>query len=274
MIRKAVVLARGLGTRMRRSEGGRELEPDKLLWAERGLKALIPIWGRPFLDYIVASLSQAGVRRVCLVVAPDADQMRDYARRVSRTAPCEVECAVQQSPRGTADAVLAAERFADAESFILTNSDNLFPVSALSALARRGGEGQCVGVFPRRRLVREGNISEERVREFAVVSISGEGELLGIVEKPSDPDSFARRGEVFVSMNLYGFSPAIFDACRRVAPDPERGELELTSAVTDLIESGGASFDVVLCEGPVLDLTRRADVAAAERALQGCELCF
>jgi len=77
-----------------------------------------------------------------------------------------------------------------------------------------------------------------------------------------------------VGMNLYRFTPAVFEACRRVEPDPARGELELTAAVNGLAESGRVPFRVDFCRGAVLDLTSRADVAGVEAALVGRELSF
>jgi hypothetical protein len=92
--------------------------------------------------------------------------------------------------------------------------------------------------------------------------------------KPAEPEKYAQNGRLWVSMNLYRFTPDIFGSCRRIRPDLRRGELELTSAVGDLVASGKTPFRVLFCKGGVLDLTSRADVAGAERALKGRRLCF
>jgi glucose-1-phosphate thymidylyltransferase len=242
--------------------------------AGEGLKALIPLNGRPFIDYVVDSLLCAGLRELCLVIAPEAEPMRRHAARISRAAGVRVECAVQEQPRGTADAVLAAERFVGGDEFVLVNGDNLFPVDVLAELAGAEKPGAWAVLFPRRELLRGGNIGEDRVGAFAVARVSDAGELLEIVEKPSSPEELARGGKVLVSMNLYRFTADVFDACRRVEPDPERGELELTSAVAELSRSGRSALGVIIGHGPVFDLTRRADIPAVERALQDRELCF
>ena len=57
--KKAVILARGLGTRMRRPEGGLELTSAQSAVAETGLKAMIPI-GRPFLDFVFSRTNPDG----------------------------------------------------------------------------------------------------------------------------------------------------------------------------------------------------------------------
>ena len=74
--RKAVVLARGLGKRMRR-EDGTTLDRAQSSVAETGVKAMIPI-GRPFLDYVLSALADAGYEEACLVIGPEHGAVRDY----------------------------------------------------------------------------------------------------------------------------------------------------------------------------------------------------
>ena len=270
---RAVVLARGLGKRMRR-EGPAALDADKEAAASRGLKALMPLRGRPFIDYAADSLLRAGLRSICLVIAPDADALRDQARRISAATGAEVTWAVQQEPRGTADAVLAAEAFVAGEPFVLANGDDLYPQEALGEMAGKQGPDCWLAAFERDEMVRQGNVGPERVRDFAVVAAGPDGRLLNVVEKPTDPERYAQDGRVWVSMNLYRFTADVFDACRRVRPHPERGELELTAAVADLLERGRPRFRVAFCRGGVLDLTSRGDVLSAECALAGRDLSF
>jgi len=271
---KAVVLARGLGTRMRRPAAGGTLDEAQARVAEAGLKALMPINGRPFLDYIVDALVGVGLRRICLVVAPQAELMREHARRISSAAGVTVECAVQERPLGTADAVLAAEDFVAGEPFVLCNGDNLYPHEALARVVGDGGEGCRVAAFLSEALVERGNISPERVRDFAVIQASAEGRLLRIVEKPRQPDRYRKDGKLWVNMNLYRFDAGIFPCCRRVKPDPRRGEFELTAAVAEMLAEAAGEFRVVFCEEGVFDLTAQGDVAAVERALKGRALRF
>src|SRR5512134_1800383 len=106
---KAVILARGLGTRMRREDAAAALDERQRAAAETGVKALIPI-DRPFLDYVLSALADAGYRQVCLVVAPDHAAIRGYYRQAG-LARLTLDFAVQVEPRGTADAVAAAEEF-------------------------------------------------------------------------------------------------------------------------------------------------------------------
>ena len=259
---------------MQKDAEGVELDAERAAMASRGLKALMPLNGRPFLDYIVDSLLRAGLGRLCFVIAPDGDVLRHHARRIARESGAVVECAVQEEPLGTANAVLAAEAFAAGEPFVMCNGDNLYPDVALEGLAAREDDDCWLAGFARTSLIRDGNIAAERVRHFAVVKAEQDGRLLHIVEKPERPEEFLMDGEVWVSMNLYRFTPAIFDACRAVAPDPVRGELELTSAVAQMVDSDPNCFKVLFCRGGILDLTSRADIPAAEARLRGRRLCF
>jgi glucose-1-phosphate thymidylyltransferase len=274
VIEKAVILARGLGTRMQKAGAGVELDPERADLARRGLKVLMALRGRPMLDYIVDSLIKGGAARICLVIAPDADGMREHARRLSDQAGVPVECAVQDEPRGTADAVLAAEAFAGDDPFLVCNGDDLYPIEAIAELARLDGDDCWVAAFAREALQSEGNIAAERVRDLAVVMAAPDGALLRIVEKPPDPDGYAVDGRVWVNMNLYRFTPAVFAACRSIEPDPRRGEYELTAAVEHLRTSRPGGFRVLFCAGGVLDLTSRGDVATAEAALAGRDVSF
>jgi glucose-1-phosphate thymidylyltransferase len=264
---KAVILARGLGTRMRREEAGAALDPDQARMAERGLKAMIPI-RRPFLDYVLSSLADAGSRDICLVIGPEHDVVRDYYERRVGLERIRLAFAIQEEPRGTADAVAAAATFAGDDHFLMLNSDNYYPVEACRALRVLGQPG-LVG-FDRNALVREGHIDAERVRAYALLQVSRDGILERIVEKP-DLATFASFGAAApVSLNLWRFGPRIFQACAGIGPS-SRGELELSTAVQFAIDRLGERFRVVPFRGSVLDLSRRADVASVAKHLEGME---
>src|SRR5262249_52525973 len=132
LIEQAVVLAAGRGTRMRAAASA-DLSPAQRAMAERGLKAMVPV-GRPFLDYVLSGLADAGLHRVCLVIGPAHQEVRDYYTGPGRPVRVRLEFAEQLEPLGTADAVLAAEGFAGNAPVVVVNSDNLYPGSALQAL--------------------------------------------------------------------------------------------------------------------------------------------
>jgi len=265
---KAVILARGLGTRMRRADAQASLDAGQQAVAETGVKALIPI-GRPFLDYVLSALADAGYRRVCLVVAPDHAALRTYYEKQVQPQRLSIEFAVQEHARGTADAVAAAESFAADDAFLVVNSDNYYPVEALGRLRRE--DGLAVALFERESMLAGSNIPAERIREFAVGRIDGHGCLQQILEKPDEATLAALPQPIWLSMNCARFGPPIFQACRAIRPS-RRGELELPDAVQYAIDRLGHRFRVVGVRAPVLDLTSRRDIAAVEAKLAGIEV--
>ncbi|MGH7506114.1 MAG: NTP transferase domain-containing protein, partial [Longimicrobiales bacterium] len=111
MTDRAVILAAGRGTRMRVPAAAVPMDPAQRVMAERGLKGLIPFHGHPFLAHAVTALADAGIREVCLVVGPGDDAVRATFAAVPATR-VRFTFAVQEEPRGSAHALLAAAAFA------------------------------------------------------------------------------------------------------------------------------------------------------------------
>jgi dTDP-glucose pyrophosphorylase len=257
---RAVILARGLGRRMREQSDGIQLDSDQAAVADLGLKAMIPM-GRPFLDYVLSALADAGFTDVCLVIGPEHHKIRDHYEQLAPRR-IRVSYAVQQEPLGTANAVLAAEEFADDAPFVVLNSDNYYPSSALRELAAL--DEPAIIAFERETLVREGNAPREQVSRFGALEVDPDGFLARIV---GDPEKAAAStgGRLYASMNCWLFTPEIFEPCREV-PLSSRGEYELTQAVQLAIDTRGMRFRVVFSHHPVLDLSKRADIVkVAER---------
>jgi dTDP-glucose pyrophosphorylase len=263
---RAVILARGLGTRMRTpSIEGAALSPDQQRAANAGAKGMIPI-GRPFLDYVISALADGGITEVVLVVGPDALEVREYFTRMAPPSRVRVSFAEQVEPRGTADAVLAAEKSVGSAPFLVLNADNLYPPSAVRDLAAVGGNG--LVCFDAESLVKRSNIDAERVLRFALCDVDADGWLTEIVEKPASDHRLARERERLVSMNLWSFTPEFFEACRRTTPSA-RGELEIQTAVAIAMRDLGLRFRAVRSREGVLDLSTRADIAAVAERLRG-----
>ncbi len=264
---KAVILARGLGTRMRRAEAGARLDDAQSRAADSGVKGMIPV-GRPFLDYAISALADAGYREVCLVVAPGSGAIRDHYEGAASPTRVRLAFAVQQDPLGTANAVAAAEGFAAGGEFLVVNSDNYYPVSVLQAVAVLPGPG--LPGFNRASLVSLGNIDDDRISRYAVLEVGPDGRLSDIVEKP-DAERWSRTpADALISMNCWRFGPSIFEAIGRIGPSP-RGEFELADAVRDAIRRG-ERFHVVPVRAGVLDLSHRADIPAVAGRLAGVQV--
>jgi dTDP-glucose pyrophosphorylase len=260
---KAVILARGLGKRMRADTGATALDAHQASVAETGVKAMIPM-GRPFLDYVLSSLADAGFRKVCLVIGPEHSQIRDYYERTVALSRLTIEFAEQAKPLGTADAVLAAEPFAGGDTFVVLNSDNYYGASVLGELSRLR-QPAVIG-FARSGLIELGNVLPDRVTRFGALDISPDGYLRRILARP-DESILASGEEIYGSMNCWLFDTTIFRACREVALSP-RGELELPRAVQLAIDSHGLRMKVIRLRAPVLDLSNRDDIAGVQERLR------
>jgi dTDP-glucose pyrophosphorylase len=261
---KAVVLARGLGTRMRAADEHARLSPEQAAAADAGVKAMIAI-DRPFLDYVLSALADAGFTEACVVVGPEHDAVREY---YDRTAPrrLRVHFAIQAKPLGTADAVLSAAGFIASDAFVVLNADNYYPPEVLREL--RAQREPALPAFERDALVRESNIPAERIARYALLDVDADGYLRRIVEKPDEATVRALGPHAAVSMNVWLLTPAILEACRNV-PLSARHELELPNAVQWAIEHLDMRVRALPVRAGVLDLSQRGDIPEVTARLRG-----
>ena len=269
----AVILARGLGTRMR-AEDESPLTAEQAAAAAAGAKGLIPIAGFPLLDHVLSALADGGITDVIFVVAPGESAIRQRYTRDAVPQRLQVYFAEQVEPKGTADALLAARAVVESVAphdaqgrahFLMSNADNLYPAESVAMLV--GAAGPALVAFDAASLVAQGNIEETRVNQFALLDVSPDGVLREIVEKPQPGHPLRRSAARWVSMNLWRFTSEIFDDCAAVRPSP-RGELELTDAVRRAMRRG-TRFAAPGVRLAVLDLSRRSDVPAVEARLAG-----
>jgi glucose-1-phosphate thymidylyltransferase len=245
-----------------RTSADGSLDPAQAQAADAGVKAMIP-FGRPFLDHVLHSLADAGIREVGLVLGPEHEQVRAYYRGL-QARRVVISFVTQPQPLGTADAVVCAEAWTSGHPFLVLNADNLYPVDVLARLAR--ADGPAAPGFEARSLA----LPPARLGAFALIEHDDQGCLSAIVEKPGAAAVAAAGPGAFISMNVWRFDARIFDACREV-PVSARGERELPQAV-GLAVSRGLCIQVFPARGPVLDLSRRDDIAEVARRLEGAEV--
>jgi Nucleotidyl transferase len=150
----AVILAAGLGTRLR---------PYTLATP----KPLLPVQGRPILDWALGALP-AAVDRVLVVVNYLAEQIEAYLQKQQRIAQWQIVRQVQ--PRGTGDALRVCRGELRSERFLVLNGDDLFGARDLAALA-----GCSAGLL----------VSPvDEPRRFGIAFLRPDGSLERLVEKP------------------------------------------------------------------------------------------
>lgn len=262
-LKKAVILARGLGKRMRSGDSHAGLSGEQLRAADAGVKAMIPI-GRPFLDFVLSALADSGIESVCLVIGPEHSAIREYYNSL-KLHRIQIEFAIQERPIGTANALLSVREFVSGDPFLSLNSDNYYPVEVFKAMRELGEPG--LPAFEREALVQNSNIPAERVREYALLRIGSSGYLEEIIEKPAALPAASAQNPVFVSLNCWRFDSDIFRACEEV-PRSVRGEFELPEAVQYGIANLGLRLKAVPFRAGVLDLSRRSDITSVAARLR------
>ncbi|QDX40798.1 bifunctional sugar-1-phosphate nucleotidylyltransferase/acetyltransferase [Salarchaeum sp. JOR-1] len=225
---QAVVLAAGEGTRLRPISGTRP-------------KPLVPVGGRPLVEHVLAA-SQAVVDEFVVVVGYRADDVR--AQIGDEFAGVPVTYVEQAEQQGTADAVACARAAID-ERFLVLNGDVIVDAELVEALA--GAAGHALAAMP-----------VENPSNYGVVSVA-DGELTGLVEKPTNPSSS------LANLGVYAFAPSVFDVLEDVSASA-RGEYEVTDAIGALCERG-ESVTVVEHEGLWIDVGRPWEVLAATEAV-------
>ncbi len=200
----AIILAAGKGTRLRP-------------YTNSLPKPLLPVQGRPILDWIVGALPP--VDRLVVVVNYLAEQIEDYLRQ--QTHVKNWVTVRQAEPRGTGDALMACKGQVSADSVMVLNGDDLIGRADLSALA----------AVPAGILVHP----VEKPDAFGIVFPHPDGTLKEIIEKPAGLPS-----PQLANIGGYVFPKEVFDLQLTLSP---RGEYEITEAVATLAARGG--FQVV-----------------------------
>lgn len=239
---KAVVLAAGKGERL-------------LPLTENRPKHLLPIGGKPLLEWILEGMVGAGVDEALLVTHYMEEQIKGYFGDGKRLG-LELSYVSQEEMRGTADAFRMAEDFAGGEEFLGVYGDLFLPPEGFEALirARRKGETtMCV-------------VPVDDPSRMGVVALEGD-RVTAIVEKPApgeEPSDLANAG-------MYIFQPGIFRLIDETGLS-SRNEYEITDSLRALIDSGATLRAVTLPKGSWLDVGLPWNLLEAnEKALSSME---
>jgi bifunctional N-acetylglucosamine-1-phosphate-uridyltransferase/glucosamine-1-phosphate-acetyltransferase GlmU-like protein len=256
-----VVLAAGRGTRF----GG----PKQLVAVRDD--------GSTITDILLRRAGDAGIECAAIVVHPDIEtEVRSHLVAFPPDIP--VRLVLQRHRRGTADAVLAA-RDSVAGPIIVVNADDLYPASAFAALAaqlRDAPAHEHAAVAFRVERTRIGSRPESR----ALLDVDESGLLRGIREakiKRDDDGGFstteareAVSADRLVSMNIWAFRHAVFDALQPAVDDFERravgGEVYLPEVVASMVAAGDA-VRVLPSDETCVSLTYPEDLDAVRSAV-------
>jgi UTP-glucose-1-phosphate uridylyltransferase len=252
-----------------------------------GLKQMDPVGpsGETLLDYAVFDALRAGFGRVVFVIRRDFAEafqgqvIAKYAGRLDTAVAFQAPellpagCAVppeRQKPWGTGHAVWCARAALD-EAFAVINADDFYGADAFRRLAAfLGGQPRSAPRFAMAGFRLADTLSEHGTVARGVCVAAG-GQLRSIVERTAlGPDQVGPgrefSGDEIVSMNCWGFTPALFPLLENRLRDFLAGhgrelaaEFYLPAAVSSLIQAGQAQVDVLLAAGTWFGVTYRDD---------------
>ena len=233
---KGLILSGGKGTRLRPI-------------THTSAKQLVPVATRPVLFYGIQAMADAGIEEVGIIIAPETGpEIQEVAGDGSQFG-VRITYITQDEPAGLAHAVLTAEPFLGDAPFVMYLGDNLL----------QGGIQELVAAF-------EANAPDalilltpvEDPENFGVAELE-DGVVVHLAEKPAEPKTN------LALVGVYMFTAGIHDAARAIAPSP-RGELEITDAIQQLVDTG-RRVEPHVVRGWWKDTGRLADMLEANRLI-------
>ena len=197
---KGIVLAGGTGSRLFPVTNGVS-------------KQLLPVYDKPLIYYPISVLMLAGIREILIISTPEHKESYKNLLGDGCQFGLKLSYVVQPRPEGVAQALTLGQKFIGDSNVALILGDNLFYGQAFSnILCRAASEVSGATIFCY-------HVNDPE--RFGVVEFDGEGNVLNIEEKPTQPKSN------YAVTGLYFYDNDVIKIAETISPSL-RGELEIT----------------------------------------------
>jgi glucose-1-phosphate thymidylyltransferase len=185
-------------------------------------KQIMPVYDKPMIYYPLSTLMQAGIREILLITTPvDQDQFRRLLGDGSQWG-CRFDYAVQDEPRGLADAFRVGAEFIGDEAVAMVLGDNIFYGYGLGSQLKALSDPDGGAVFAY-------HVADPE--RYGVVEFDERMQAVSIEEKPARPRSN------YAVVGLYFYDNEVVSIARDLEPSP-RGELEITDVNREYLRRG------------------------------------
>ncbi|MFY0712122.1 glucose-1-phosphate thymidylyltransferase RfbA [Seonamhaeicola sp. NFXS20] len=206
---KGIILAGGSGTR---------LYPLTKVVS----KQLMPVYDKPMIYYPLTTLLSAGINEILIITTPqDVNRFKDLLGDGSDFG-CKFEYAIQEQPKGLAEAFLIGEKFIGNDAVALILGDNIFYGSGLKSTLK-----QCFN--PKGGIIFAYHVQDPQ--RYGVVEFNKENKAISIEEKPIKPKSN------YAVPGIYFYDNSVIDIAKNIKPS-KRGELEITDVNKAYLKTG------------------------------------